>query len=111
VNSRVTRGGLALIPHFTTPSAGNPITQGFILGSVQITISMFVNAAIVLAAGAIDRRRDTRNRVYLSRSHGPPAVHPTDAYACAPTRKRSYRQPRLCLLLPHLPFLKVHYQC
>lgn len=44
---------LALIPQFITPSAGNPVTQGFILGSVQITISLIVNAAIVLAAGAI----------------------------------------------------------
>ncbi|MCX6499636.1 MAG: LysE family translocator [Arthrobacter sp.] len=44
---------LALIPQFITPSAGNPVTQGFILGSVQITISLVVNAAIVLAAGAI----------------------------------------------------------
>jgi threonine/homoserine/homoserine lactone efflux protein len=44
---------LALIPQFVTPSAGDPVTQGFILGSVQITISVVVNGAIVLAAGAI----------------------------------------------------------
>lgn len=44
---------LALIPQFVTPAAGNVMLQGFILGGVQITVSMLVNAAIVLAAGGI----------------------------------------------------------
>lgn len=44
---------LALIPQFIHPAAGNVMLQGFVLGGVQIAVSMMVNAAIVLAAGAI----------------------------------------------------------
>jgi threonine/homoserine/homoserine lactone efflux protein len=44
---------LALIPQFVDRSAGNVIAQGFILGGVQITVSMIVNSIIVLLAGAI----------------------------------------------------------
>lgn len=51
---------LALIPQFIVPSEGHVVAQGFILGAVQISVSTFVNACIVLAAGAISsflRRR------------------------------------------------------
>ena len=44
---------LALIPQFVDRSAGSVIAQGFILGGVQITVSMIVNSIIVLLAGAI----------------------------------------------------------
>jgi threonine/homoserine/homoserine lactone efflux protein len=44
---------LALIPQFVDQSAGNVIAQGFILGGVQVTVSMIVNSIIVLLAGAI----------------------------------------------------------
>jgi threonine/homoserine/homoserine lactone efflux protein len=44
---------LALIPQFVDQSAGNVIAQGFILGGVQITVSMIVNSIIVMLAGAI----------------------------------------------------------
>jgi threonine/homoserine/homoserine lactone efflux protein len=44
---------LALIPQFVDRSAGNVVAQGFILGGVQITVSMLVNSIIVLLAGAI----------------------------------------------------------
>jgi threonine/homoserine/homoserine lactone efflux protein len=44
---------LALIPQFIQPHAGHVILQGFVLGSVQITVSMIVNSLIVLTAGAI----------------------------------------------------------
>ncbi|MGY4859839.1 LysE family translocator [Cryobacterium sp. AP23] len=44
---------LALIPQFVNPAHGNVLLQGFILGGVQITVSIIVNAAIVLAAGGI----------------------------------------------------------
>jgi threonine/homoserine/homoserine lactone efflux protein len=44
---------LALIPQFVDQSAGNVIAQGFILGGVQITVSMIVNSIIVLLAGVI----------------------------------------------------------
>ncbi|SDY53065.1 LysE family translocator [Herbiconiux ginsengi] len=44
---------LALIPQFIDQAAGHVIAQGFQLGAVQIAVSMIVNAAIILAAGAI----------------------------------------------------------
>ena len=44
---------LALIPQFVHPADGNVVLQGFILGGVQITVSMIVNSAIILAAGAV----------------------------------------------------------
>ncbi|KXO89088.1 lysine transporter LysE [Tsukamurella pseudospumae] len=44
---------LALIPQFIDPSRGHTTAQGFLLGGVQITVSMLVNAAIVIAAGAV----------------------------------------------------------
>jgi threonine/homoserine/homoserine lactone efflux protein len=44
---------LALIPQFIHLAAGNVMMQGFILGSVQIAVSVMVNGAIVLAAGGV----------------------------------------------------------
>ncbi|SFD56770.1 LysE family translocator [Streptomyces aidingensis] len=44
---------LSLIPQFIEPSRGNPAVQGLALGAVQITVSLIVNALIVLAAGTI----------------------------------------------------------
>ncbi|WP_377003269.1 LysE family translocator [Coralloluteibacterium thermophilus] len=44
---------VALIPQFIDPAAGSPVLQGFLLGGVQMTVSLFVNAAIVLAAGRL----------------------------------------------------------
>ncbi|HEX4402096.1 MAG TPA: LysE family translocator [Galbitalea sp.] len=44
---------LALIPQFVDSYRGNTIVQGFALGSVQIIVSMIVNASIVLTAGSI----------------------------------------------------------
>lgn len=44
---------LALIPQFIVPSAGHVVAQGFMLGSIQISVSAVVNACIVLAAGGI----------------------------------------------------------
>ena len=40
---------LVLIPEFIRPSAGHVMLQGFFLGGEQITISMTVNALIVVA--------------------------------------------------------------
>jgi threonine/homoserine/homoserine lactone efflux protein len=51
---------LALIPQFERPSAGSVVLQGFILGGVQITVSMVVNALIVIAAGSIAAFMNTR---------------------------------------------------
>lgn len=44
---------LALIPQFIEPSRGDPVLQGFALGSVQIAVSMTVNSLIILLAGSI----------------------------------------------------------
>jgi threonine/homoserine/homoserine lactone efflux protein len=44
---------LALIPQFIRPGAGHVVLQGFILGSVQISVSMIVNAALILVAGSV----------------------------------------------------------
>jgi threonine/homoserine/homoserine lactone efflux protein len=44
---------LALIPQFIDPYRGHAAAQGIILGSMQITVSLTVNALIVMAAGAI----------------------------------------------------------
>ena len=43
----------SLIPQFVDPAAGHLMAQSFLLGGVQIAVSMLVNAGIVLAAGAI----------------------------------------------------------
>lgn len=47
---------LALIPQFINPAAGSTFAQGFILGGIQITVSLIVNALIVIMAGGIARR-------------------------------------------------------
>jgi threonine/homoserine/homoserine lactone efflux protein len=44
---------LALIPQFIEPGRGHAVLQGFALGSVQIAVSMAVNALIIVAAGSI----------------------------------------------------------
>lgn len=44
---------LALIPQFVDPDRGHPAAQGFLLGGMQIAVSLTVNALIVLAAGSI----------------------------------------------------------
>jgi threonine/homoserine/homoserine lactone efflux protein len=44
---------LALIPQFIDPHRGHRTEQGFTLGAEQITVSLTVNALIVIAAGAI----------------------------------------------------------
>ncbi len=44
---------MALIPQFIHPGSGSVVLQGFVLGAVQISVSMIVNGAIIFAAGAI----------------------------------------------------------
>ncbi|MCW2604595.1 MAG: LysE family translocator, partial [Pseudonocardiales bacterium] len=44
---------VALIPQFIDPSAGSVMLQGFVLGSIQISVSMLINAAIILVAGSL----------------------------------------------------------
>jgi threonine/homoserine/homoserine lactone efflux protein len=51
---------LALIPQFIDPARGSTMAQGFILGSIQIAVSLTVNALIVIGAGTIARFLATR---------------------------------------------------
>lgn len=44
---------LALIPQFIDAPGSGAIAQGFLLGGIQILVSLIVNACIVLAAGSI----------------------------------------------------------
>lgn len=53
---------LALIPQFIDPTAGHIVAQGFMLGGVQMAVSMTVNALIVIAAGSIAQFLATRPR-------------------------------------------------
>ena len=46
---------MSLLPQFIRPEHGNPLLQGIILGSTQISVSMMVNALIILTAGSIAR--------------------------------------------------------
>jgi threonine/homoserine/homoserine lactone efflux protein len=44
---------LALLPQFIDPATGSVLTQSLVLGSIQIAISVSINAMIALAAGSI----------------------------------------------------------
>lgn len=44
---------LSLLPQFITPGHGSVLAQSLALGSVQISISLAVNALIVVTAGSI----------------------------------------------------------
>ncbi|MFG2721660.1 LysE family translocator [Streptomyces sp. NPDC048416] len=44
---------LTLIPQFIEPNRGDPTLQGLALGLIQITVSLTINALVVVAAGAI----------------------------------------------------------
>ncbi|MBG1233129.1 LysE family translocator [Aestuariivirga litoralis] len=44
---------LSLLPQFIDPASGPVLGQALVLGAVQITISMIMNAAIAMAAGTI----------------------------------------------------------
>lgn len=44
---------LSLLPQFVTPEQGNVAVQSLVLGSIQITIALSVNALIIVAAGSL----------------------------------------------------------
>lgn len=53
LNPKVAIMYVSLIPQFIDPTAGHTLLQGFVLGGLQISISLVVNLAIVMAAGTI----------------------------------------------------------
>lgn len=53
---------LALIPQFIEPERGAVTAQGFVLGAIQICVSVVVNALIVLGAGSVARFLASRPR-------------------------------------------------
>jgi threonine/homoserine/homoserine lactone efflux protein len=53
LNPKIAMLYLALLPQFIDPAAGSVLLQSIVLGSIQIMISVSVNATIALAAGSI----------------------------------------------------------
>ncbi|MEE1937988.1 LysE family translocator [Streptomyces sp. TRM 70361] len=53
LNPKIAVMYLSLIPQFVDLRAGHVLLQGFVLGGIQIAVSVAVNLAIVLAAGAV----------------------------------------------------------
>ena len=53
LNPKIAMLYLALLPQFIDPQAGSVLAQSLVLGTIQIAISVSVNAVIALGAGAI----------------------------------------------------------
>jgi threonine/homoserine/homoserine lactone efflux protein len=53
LNPKIAMLYLALLPQFIDPAAGSVLVQSLALGTIQIMISLSVNAAVALSAGAI----------------------------------------------------------
>jgi threonine/homoserine/homoserine lactone efflux protein len=53
LNPKIAMFYLALLPQFIDPAAGSVLAQSIILGLIQITVSVSVNALITFAAGGI----------------------------------------------------------
>src|SRR6516165_5330279 len=53
LNPKIAMLYLALLPQFIDPLSGSVLAQSVVLGSIQIAISVSVNAMIALAAGSI----------------------------------------------------------
>jgi threonine/homoserine/homoserine lactone efflux protein len=53
LNPKIAMLYLALLPQFIDPAVGSVLAQSIALGSIQIVISVSVNAMIALAAGSI----------------------------------------------------------
>ncbi|WP_173405661.1 MULTISPECIES: LysE family translocator [Streptomycetaceae] len=53
LNPKIAVMYLSLIPQFTDARRGHLMAQGFLLGAVQIAVSLAVNLTLVLTAGAV----------------------------------------------------------
>jgi threonine/homoserine/homoserine lactone efflux protein len=53
LNPKIAMLYLALLPQFIDPAQASVLTQSLVLGSIQIVISVSVNAMIALTAGSI----------------------------------------------------------
>ncbi|OOY06215.1 LysE family translocator [Thioclava sp. F28-4] len=60
LNPKIAVMYLSLLPQFIDPAAGSVLAQSLALGVVQIVISVGVNAAIVMGAGALAQFLATR---------------------------------------------------
>ena len=60
LNPKIAMLYLALLPQFIDPTDGSVLTQSLMFGSIQIAISVSVNALIALSAGSITGFLNTR---------------------------------------------------
>src|SRR5262252_3493992 len=60
LNPKIAMLYLALLPQFIDPAAGSVLLQSIVLGTIQTTISVSVNATIALSAGSIALFLSTR---------------------------------------------------
>jgi threonine/homoserine/homoserine lactone efflux protein len=65
LNPKIAMLYLALLPQFIDPAQGNVLAQSIMLGFIQISISVSVNAMIAVTAGSIARFLSQRPGAFL----------------------------------------------